>query len=44
MTLLIALLALNFVIFLIMIAIIAGAGWVEGKKRPREQGRPDSPA
>lgn len=40
MLVLLALLALCVAIFLLMMVIIFGSGWVEGKKNPREQGRP----
>lgn len=40
MALLIVPLAIAFGIFVLMIAVILGAGFIEGKRKPEHQGRP----
>lgn len=40
MALLIVPLAIAFGIFVLMIAVILGAGVIEGKRNPEQQGRP----
>lgn len=40
MPILLILISLNVLIFVFMIAIILGSGWVEGKKPPERQDRP----
>ncbi len=40
MALLIVPLAVAFGIFVLLIAVILGAGFIEGQRNPEEQGRP----
>lgn len=43
MTILIAILALAFFIFVFMIGLVLFSGTLEARRRPRDQDRPDAP-